>query len=140
MISLFVLLVYMVSLLGAVYIPDVFIPSFLNYLRHKRPNVKEYAHKYKEQDLRIYTKWLGDSERLLFWMLAMFGSYEGLVTFFIFWTSLKVATNYQLFLGIKKEERHLGRALFHISLIGNIASLVSVMVVVFITKYVLKVI
>ena len=137
MISLLAAFVYIVSVLAAIYLPDIFIPGLLNYLRHKRSGVKEYARKYKEQDLRIYTKWLGDAERLLFWIIGLYGSYESLVTFSIFWIGLKVATNYQLFLGIEKEERHFGRALFHISLIGSIASLVSVLAVVFVTKYVL---
>lgn len=125
------MIISIISLIASIFLPDLFIGKYLSYLRKKDKKLEEFSKKYENENLRIYSKILGNFERIIFWTLLLTDSYTALITFFVAWVGLKVATNYTLWSGLKDGEHHLGRALFLIFFIGNLLSLVSVILIVF---------
>jgi len=120
--------IFLFSIIGSMFLPDLFIGKFLHLLRNVNTDLWEYSKKYENRELRIFPKILGQAERMLFWIILYSSSsdFSPVITFFIAWIAIKTATNYKFWTDVKTEESHLGRALFCIYLIGNILSLVSV--------------
>jgi hypothetical protein len=132
--NLLELSIYIISFFSSIFFPDIFIPRIQNKMREKLKIEDEKKEWYQ------LPKYLGWTERALYW-LFWFLLQPHFVQFIGVWLALKTAGGYKVWLGSDGEEQfkfHKGRAKFIIFLIGSGLSIISVIIIGYLTSILIK--
>jgi hypothetical protein len=119
-------MIYVLSLIAAIFVPNLYIPYLT---RNYKERIGILDGQVESESLLFLSKRLGEIERMLFW-LAWFLFQSQFITLIGFWLALKVAGNYKNW-----GEKHQNRGNFIIFLIGTALSIISVIIICWVTGF-----
>lgn len=128
--SIIIPLIYIASLLLAVFIPDLYIRRVLQYYKNRLGSFEEIENK----EWLFLPRHLGWIERIMCWLI-WFLLNQQFVIFLGIWLTLKVFGDYKVWSEKKDQfDAHRSRASVMIFIIGTFLSIIPVIVIGFLTK------
>lgn len=118
------IILYLISFLSTVFLPDLYIVPIWKWYRKTKLNISV-----ENKDLYILPKHLGWAERALSWIILIFFPSQ-FVVFLGIWLALKTTGSFKDW-----GNGHEGRGKFMVFVICSVFSIISVLVFVFLTQF-----